>query len=284
MNLFGFAVPVHVSLSPVFLTRADVCPGLFFCLQEKLFLEKKMENLLAIFFTVLITDFVAEFGDKTQLLLIGMTSKYKMRDIFLGTLFANVVLNAIAVFIGGALNEILNSFLWAVKFVAAAAFIYFAVTALKNDDDDEEEGTDSRIKFAPLAVFCTFFVAELGDKTQLTAVTFGANYGMSMVFVVFLACSIGLFAADIIGMLIGCFLKAKAPDGILKVLSFALFAGFGVFTVYQALGLLQARLSEKGSQAVVPVGPVMAAVVVAFAGLCLLQLWLNKRADKSSRA
>ena len=59
-----------------------------------------MENLLAIFFTVLITDFVAEFGDKTQLLLIGMTSKYKMRDIFLGTLFANVVLNAIAVFIG----------------------------------------------------------------------------------------------------------------------------------------------------------------------------------------
>lgn len=243
-----------------------------------------MENLLAIFFTVLITDFVAEFGDKTQLLLIGMTSKYKMRDIFLGTLFANVVLNAIAVFIGGALNEILNSFLWAVKFVAAAAFIYFAVTALKNDDDDEEEGTDSRIKFAPLAVFCTFFVAELGDKTQLTAVTFGANYGMSMVFVVFLACSIGLFAADIIGMLIGCFLKAKAPDGILKVLSFALFAGFGLFTVYQALGLLQARLSEKGAQAVVPVWPVMAAVAVVFAGLCLLQLWLNKKADKSSRA
>ena len=98
-----------------------------------------MENFLAVFFTVMITDFVAEFGDKTQLLLIGMTSKYKIRDIVLGTLVAVLVLNGIAVFIGGALNELLNSFLWAVKFVAAAAFIYFAVTTLKSDDDEDEE-------------------------------------------------------------------------------------------------------------------------------------------------
>jgi len=59
------------------------CSGLFFAYFN--FLEKKMENLLAVFFTVMITDFVAEFGDKTQLLLIGMTSKYKIRDIVLGT-------------------------------------------------------------------------------------------------------------------------------------------------------------------------------------------------------
>ena len=127
-----------------------------------------MENLLAVFFTVMITDFVAEFGDKTQLLLIGMTSKYKIRDIVLGTLAAVFVLNGIAVFIGGALNELLNSFLWAVKFAAAAAFIYFAVTTLKSDNDEDEEESGSKIKFAPLAVFCTFFVAELGDKTQLS--------------------------------------------------------------------------------------------------------------------
>ena len=73
-----------------------------------------MENLLAVFFTVMITDFVAEFGDKTQLLLIGMTSKYKIRDIVLGTLVAVLVLNGIGVFIGGALIDLLNYFLWAV--------------------------------------------------------------------------------------------------------------------------------------------------------------------------
>lgn len=241
------------------------------------FLEKKMENLLAVFFTVMITDFVAEFGDKTQLLLIGMTSKYKIRDIVLGTLVAVLVLNGIAVFIGGALNELLNSFLWAVKFVAAAAFIYFAVTTLKSDDDEDDEESGSKIKFAPLAVFCTFFVAELGDKTQLTAVTFGANYGLSKVFVIWFACSIGLFAADIIGMLIGYLLKTKAPDGILKILSFVLFGGFGIFTVYQGLSLLQESLAVKGSDVVVPIWLVLAVVAVVFAGLCLLQLKLNKK-------
>ena len=239
-----------------------------------------MENLLAVFFTVMITDFVAEFGDKTQLLLIGMTSKYKIRDIVLGTLVAVLVLNGIAVFIGGALNELLNSFLWAVKFVAAAAFIYFAVTTLKSDDDEDEEESGSKIKFAPLAVFCTFFVAELGDKTQLTAVTFGANYGLSKVFVIWFACSIGLFAADIIGMLIGYLLKTKAPDGILKVLSFVLFAGFGIFTVYQGLSLLQESLEVKGSDVFVPIWLVLAVVAVVFAGLCLLQLKLNKKSKK----
>ena len=151
-------------------------------------------------------------GDKTQLMLIALTSKYKLRDIILGTAAAILVLNGLAVLAGGLVSEFIPD--WLIKTIAALAFLYFAASTIAGDDDDEEEGSGkSKIKFAPLAVFCTFFIAELGDKTQLTAITFGANEGMSAALVVWIGCSLGLFAADILGMLVGYLLKS---NGVLK--------------------------------------------------------------------
>ena len=83
-------------------------------------------ELTLLFFSVLITEFIAEMGDKTQLMLVGLTSKYKVRDIAIGTLVAILVLNALAILAGGFLNQILNRWLFAVKFAAAAAFLYFS--------------------------------------------------------------------------------------------------------------------------------------------------------------
>ena len=198
-------------------------------------------ELAMIFLSVMVTDFFAEMGDKTQLMLIALSSKYKMRDIVLGTFGAIVVLNAIAVFVGGLLNEILVNCLWILKFVAALAFFYFAVSALLKKNDDDEDGGKSRFSIAPVAVFCTFFVAELGDKTQLAALTFGATYGMKHVLIVLSACIAGFFAADMIGVLVGLFLKKKTPERFLTVLSFVLFLLFGGYTAYEALKLFLAR-------------------------------------------
>ena len=132
---------------------------------------------MLLFLKVFLTEFIAEMGDKTQLMLIALTSKYKLRDIILGTAAAILVLNGLAVLAGGLVSEFIPD--WLIKAIAALAFLYFAASTIAGDDDDEEEeGGKSKIKFAPLAVFCTFFVAELGDKTQLTAITFGANEGM----------------------------------------------------------------------------------------------------------
>ncbi len=192
---------------------------------------------MALFIKVMLTEFVAEMGDKTQLMLVALTSKFKLRDIILGTLFAIFVLNGIAVLAGGLIGTLIPD--WLIKIIAALAFIYFAITSLISDDDDEEEGNgNSKIKFAPIAVFCTFFVAELGDKTQLTAMTFGANEGLSNALVVWIACSIGLFAADIIGMLIGYFMKSKMPEGILNIIAFFIFSVFGIMTLRQGLKML----------------------------------------------
>ena len=216
---------------------------------------------MLLFVKVFFTEFIAEMGDKTQLMLIALTSKYKLRDIILGTATAILVLNGLAVLAGGLVSEFIPN--WLIKTIAALAFLYFATSTVTGDDDDEEEeGGKSKIKFAPLAVFCTFFVAELGDKTQLTTITFGANEGMSVAFIVWIGCSLGLFAADILGMLVGYLLKSKTPDGLLNTLAFVIFSVFGVYTLYQGLKLIGASVFP------IPVLPILIAITIAFVVLC----------------
>ena len=108
-----------------------------------------------IVFKVFLTEFIAEMGDKTQLMLIALTSKYKLRDIIFGTAAAILVLNGLAVLAGGLVSEFIPG--WLIKIIAALAFLYFAASTLAGSNDEEEEGSGkSRIRFAPLAVFCTF--------------------------------------------------------------------------------------------------------------------------------
>ena len=217
---------------------------------------------MLLFLKVFFTEFIAEMGDKTQLMLIALTSKYKLKNIIFGTAAAILVLNGLAVLAGGLVSEFIPG--WLIKTVAALAFLYFAASTIAGDDDEEEEeGGNSKIKFAPFAVFCTFFVAELGDKTQLTAITFGANEGMEAAIVVWIACSLGLFAADILGMLVGYLLKSKTPEGLLNTLAFVIFSVFGVYTLYQGLKLISTGVCP------IPVWPVLIIATVAFAVLCV---------------
>ena len=216
---------------------------------------------MILFLKIFFTEFIAEMGDKTQLMLIALTSKYKLRDIICGTAIAILVLNGLAVLAGGLVSELILE--WLIKMIAAFAFLYFAASTIAGDEEEEEEGSRSKIQFAPLAVFCTFFVAELGDKTQLTAITFGANEGMSATLIVWIGCSLGLFAADILGMLVGYLLKSKTPDGLLNTLAFAIFSIFGVYTLYQGLKLIRTYVCP------IPVWPILIAATVVFVVICV---------------
>ena len=225
---------------------------------------------MLLFLKVFFTEFIAEMGYKTQLMLIALTSKYKLKDIIMGTAAAILVLNGLAVLAGGLVSEFIPE--WLIKIVAAFAFLYFAASMLAGDEDEEEEeGGKSKIKFAPLAVFCTFFVAELGDKTQLTAITFGANEGMGAAFIVWIGCSLGLFLADILGMLVGYLLKSKTPDGLLNTLAFVIFVIFGIYTAYQALNLISENVCP------ITVWPLLSAVTVVFVVICV---WLYMKKKK----
>lgn len=198
---------------------------------------------MLLFLKVFFTEFIAEMGDKTQLMLIALTSKYKLRDIISGTAVAILVLNGLAVLAGGLVSEFIPD--WLIKTIAA------------------------------LAVFCTFFIAELGDKTQLTAITFGANEGMSAALVVWIGCSLGLFAADILGMLVGYLLKSKTPDGLLNTLAFAIFSIFGVYTLYQGLKLIKASVCP------IPVWPILIAATVVFVVICVC-LFIRREKKKNN--
>ena len=61
---------------------------------------------MILFFKVFFTEFIAEMGDKTQLMLIALTSKYKLRDIILGTGAAILLLNGLAVLAGGLVSAL----------------------------------------------------------------------------------------------------------------------------------------------------------------------------------
>ena len=227
---------------------------------------------MVLFFQIMFAEFIAEMGDKTQLMLIALTSRFKIRDIIIGTAVAVLVLNGLAVLAGGLVGSLIPT--WLIRLIAAGAFLVFAATSLKAEDDEEEEAdAKGNFRFAPLTVFCTFFVAELGDKTQLTAMTFGANEGLDKALTVWLACSVGLFAADIIGMLIGYLLKSKMPEGLLNMIAMVIFAVFGIVTLREGLLLLL------GDKAMATDITVIAAII--FAVICVLIYRLSRRKKNS---
>ena len=96
---------------------------------------------MILFFKVFFTEFIAEMGDKTQLMLIALTSKYKLRDIILGTGVAILILNGLAVLAGGLVSEFVPE--WVIKMIAALAFLYFAASTIAGDDEEEEEEKDN---------------------------------------------------------------------------------------------------------------------------------------------
>lgn len=194
---------------------------------------------MVIFFTVLFTIFIAEMGDKTQLLLVAMAGRYKIPHILTGTWLATVVLNLMAVGVGAALSSYLD--MRVIKIVAGLAFFWFAFSALKEDGEEEEQKEMGHHLGPILAIFGSFFIGELGDKTQLSAITLAANYtnhSLGNAAAVFLGCTLGLILADLLGLVAGVALKSKIPARTLHLVSFFIFATFGVLSIMEAVRLI----------------------------------------------
>lgn len=234
----------------------------------------------ALFITVFLTIFIAEMGDKTQLLLVAMAGKYKISHILIGTWLATALLNLAAVAAGAALSRYMDMRI--IKSVAAAAFFCFAFSALRGDSDGEENETVSKKRLSPVfAIFVSFFIGELGDKTQLSAVTLAANYAngvFSDSVIIFAGCTLGLILADLIGLIVGALLKSKMPTGFLSILSFLIFAAFGAVNMWEASRMIFERTLYAAA--------LCGAVCAVFAAVCIIYLLKavkKRRAENSSR-
>lgn len=196
---------------------------------------------MLLFFRTMFAMLLAEMGDKTQLLSATLAAKYRVRHVIIGIGLAILALNGMAIVLGAALGQMLP--LGWLKLFAGGAFFLFALQAFafapgKNDQEDPHEIRQNKGPVS--AVFMTFFLAELGDKTQLTAITFAANEGggFQTSLCVWLACCVGLFLADLFGMIVGFVLNSHLPARVMQVGSCVVFAGFGAVTIWQGVNLL----------------------------------------------
>ena len=99
---------------------------------------------MILFLKVFFTEFIAEMGDKTQLMLIALTSKYKLKDIILGTAAAILVLNGLAVLAGGLVSEFVPE--WLIKNIAALVFLYFAASTMATKRKKKTEDQRSSLR------------------------------------------------------------------------------------------------------------------------------------------
>lgn len=178
------------------------------------------------FIRAFIMIFMAEMGDKSQILAMTFSTKYKVKKVFIG-LFIGILLNHIlAVFIGTQLSQFFPIEL--ITFIAGILFILFGLYSLRLDTNESVEIKETR--FGPIiTIAILFFIGELGDKTQLAAITLSSDAQYPLI--ILAGTVIGMMFTSMFGIFIGIKFGRKIPVLYMKVLSSVVFILFGVIKV-----------------------------------------------------
>ncbi|HAS6280987.1 TPA: TMEM165/GDT1 family protein [Vibrio vulnificus] len=178
-------------------------------------------SVLAISIT---TVALAEIGDKTQLLSLLLASRYrKPIPIIAAIFFATIANHALAAWLGVVVADYLSPDV--LKWVVVASFLAMAGWVLIPDKLDDEEEISNRGPF--VASFIAFFIAEVGDKTQIATSILGAQYADALTWVV-LGTTIGMLLANVPVVLIGKLSADKLPLALIRKVTAALFVALAV--------------------------------------------------------
>jgi putative Ca2+/H+ antiporter (TMEM165/GDT1 family) len=186
---------------------------------------------LEAFWISLAVIFVAELGDKSQLMAMTFATRFKFWPVLAGITIATTVVHLVSVAVGKLIGDALPS--TAIAVVAGVAFIGFALWTLKGDElSDEEEGKARRTtRNALVAVTVAFFLSELGDKTMLATITLATQHGWVGTWI---GSTVGMVAADALAIVVGRLLGKHLPEKVIRYGAAAAFAVFGVAMLVEA--------------------------------------------------
>ncbi|MFE1167698.1 TMEM165/GDT1 family protein [Nocardiopsis sp. NPDC058789] len=182
--------------------------------------------------------FIAEMGDKTQLVAMSLATRYRALTVILGITVATAVVHLGSVFIAEVLGAAIPTD-W-LTLVAGLAFLVFGLWTLRGDemsDKDEARAASRRIRSGFMTVFVVFLVAELGDKTMLATITVGTQYHWLPVWI---GSTVGMVAADAIAIAIGAVLGKKLPERAIQIGAAVLFFVAGAAMLGQGAWMLLA--------------------------------------------
>jgi len=179
--------------------------------------------------------FVAELGDKSQLMAMTFATRYRARDVLLGLTAATALVHLASVGIGYVIGDAFADYQGAIEIGAGVAFLGFALWTLRGDEltEEDERKAASATGRAVLVVGVFFFLAELGDKTMLATITLATQEGW---FGTWVGSTLGMVAADALAIGVGAVLGRQLPEKVITYGAAALFALFGVALVASGAG------------------------------------------------
>ncbi|GLW09581.1 UPF0016 family membrane protein [Microtetraspora sp. NBRC 13810] len=184
------------------------------------------------FWISLAVIFVAELGDKSQLMAMTFATRFKPGPVLAGITIATAVVHLFSVALGGVVGDLLPT--TAITLVAGIAFLGFALWTLRGDEltEAESQKASRTTRSALIAVTVAFFLSELGDKTMLATITLATQHGW---FGTWIGSTVGMVAADALAIVVGRMLGKHLPERVIRYGAAIAFAIFGVILIAEAL-------------------------------------------------
>lgn len=176
--------------------------------------------------------FVAELGDKSQLMALAFATRFKTVPVLIAITLATAIVHLLSVAIGGALGSALPTDF--INLLGAIAFIFFGLWTLRGDKltEEDEESTHLSSRHVITAVGTVFFLAELGDKTMFATVTLATD---SNIIGVWIGSTLGMVVADALAIVIGKVVGHKLPEKAIRYGSATAFFIFGALMLKEGI-------------------------------------------------